>query len=185
MTLPDDSRAGARPDEVASAPIAAVVYRETGGGDGLIWSFAELAAGRGLRLAGAVQRNPRRAERRRCDMVLKLLPSAVEMPISQDRGNDARGCRLDSSAFAEAAGLVETAIAPGVDLVVLSKFGKLEAEGGGFRAAIARAMELDIPAVIGVSERNLPELRDFAGGFAAELAADPAALREWLAAWFG
>ncbi len=50
-----------------------------------------------------------------------------------------------------------------IDLFVLNKFGKEESEGRGFRPVIAEALITGIPVVVGVSERNIASLTDFAG----------------------
>ena len=42
-----------------------------------------------------------------------------------------------------------------IHLVLINKFGKLEAEGGGLRDVIAEAYLLGIPTLIGIPLRNL------------------------------
>jgi hypothetical protein len=68
-------------------------------------------------------------------------------------------------------------------LLVINKFGKVEAEGGGLRGVIGEAVERGIPVLIAVPSRNLPEWRAFAGEFAAEFNRNDPGLAEWLAAW--
>ena len=67
-------------------------------------------------------------------------------------------------------------------LLVVNKFGKIEADGGGLRQAVAEAVELGIPVLVGVPARNLDRWRAFAGSLAIELPADDVALSRWLAA---
>jgi hypothetical protein len=50
-----------------------------------------------------------------------------------------------------AAAAVRDDIAAGCDLVVLSKFGRLEADGGGLRDAFAAALEAGVPVLTSVS----------------------------------
>jgi hypothetical protein len=87
-------------------------------------------------------------------MVLKDLASGREIAISQDLGDGARGCRLDHGALETAVGWVEESIVPGVDVVLLNKFGKREAEGAGLRPAIAAAAALEIPLIVGLAPEN-------------------------------
>jgi hypothetical protein len=54
------------------------------------------------------------------------------------------------------------------DLVILNKFGKTEAEGGGFRPLIADAIEAGLPMLIGVPWRNIESWRLFAGPLSRE-----------------
>jgi hypothetical protein len=65
-------------------------------------------ASTGFRLAGTVQSNPQRADRPRCDMDVHVLPDGPVLRISEDRGPEARGCRLD-------AGVLEAAVAATLD----------------------------------------------------------------------
>ena len=54
-----------------------------------------------------------------------------------------------------------------------------EAEGGGFREVIGRALIAGIPVLTTVSQGNLDAFLDFAEGLAAEVAADPAQAIAW------
>jgi nucleoside-triphosphatase THEP1 len=142
----------------------ALLSTRRGEADEAIAGLAERLSSAGLRLAGLVQTNVARPGRCRCDMVLKDLASGREIPISQDLGNDARGCRLDHGALEMAAHLVEASIVPGVDVVLINKFGKREAEGAGLRGAIAAAAGLDIPVIVGLAPENREAWDVFCGG---------------------
>jgi len=63
-----------------------------------------------------------------------------EILISVDRGNDARGCRLDPAAFARITVWGQRALDEGLDLLVVNKFGKEEASGRGLRPVIGEAL---------------------------------------------
>lgn len=145
-------------------PLVAITYA-TGEGAvmGRVVAAAEAA---GLRLAGMLQKDERRPDRRRCDMTLIDLATGREIALSQDRGRDARGCRLDHAALEDAAGHVATRLEaePRPDLLILSKFGKREIEGHGFRQAIERAVDLGIPVLVGVTADHVDGFRAFGGG---------------------
>ena len=168
------------------AMLTALLYAT---GEGVvIGRLAEAAQALGLTVAGMIQKDERRPDRRRCDMRLVDLASGTEIPISQDRGKDARGCRLDHGALEEAAALAARSLDgdPLPDLLVLSKFGKREIEGHGFRQIVEKAVELGVPVLVGIGEDHLEGFRDFAGdygrvetdpevvlGIFADLAAEP------------
>jgi len=76
-------------------------------------------------------------------------------------------------------------IEAGVDLIVINKFGKTEAEGNGLIAEIAEAAARGIAVLIAVPERNLDAWREFAADLAIELPADPDALLRWCLAMAG
>ena len=145
-------------------PLLALTYAT---GEGAVMGrVVDAAKAAGLVLAGMLQKDERRPDRRRCDMTLIDLSTGEEIALSQDRGKDARGCRLDHSALEEAAGRVAARLEaePRPDLLILSKFGKREIEGAGFRQAIEQAVDLGIPVVVGVTSDHVEGFRAFGGG---------------------
>ena len=104
--------------------------------------------------------------------------------ISQDLGPSARGCRLDAAALEETVAIVEERLAHGADILIVNRFGKQEAEGRGFRSAIALALSRDIPVLVGLSQLNLEAFSAFTDGLAQELPAEIGALEDWAAAQF-
>ena len=150
------------------------------------WRILMQSSSAGLRLAGMLQKDERRPDRRRCDMTLVDLASGVEIALSQDRGRDARGCRLDHGALEEAAGraLGRLADGPLPELLLLSKFGKREIEGHGFRQVIERAVEAGVPVIVGVTADHVEGFHDFGGGLetVVEAIADAEAIVAALAA---
>lgn len=174
MTPADEARSADRP-----LPLGVLVYDDNRDIDGLLVQCAQALAQLGFRLGGVVQSNPPRPGRRKCDMLLTDLSSGESTLLSCDQGDGANGCRLDLSALSGAALRVEQAVAAGVDLVIINKFGKQEAQGQGFRSAIAEALLCDIPVVFGVSRLNLDACLEFAGGRFTRLEAEPGAIVDW------
>ena len=124
--------------------IACVMAGGRGDMDLLLHGFAMRAAARGLRLCGTVQVNSDCGAGRPCDMDVQVLPDGPVIRISQNLGRGARGCRLDPEALERAVAAAEARLSEGVDLVIVNKFGKHEAEGRGFRALIAEAVNVVI-----------------------------------------
>lgn len=151
-------------------PITALVYTDSVAADRVLRDIAVELLEEGYRLAGLVQINAPRPGRSRCDMLLEELASGEHLGISQDRGPEARGCALDISQLLTAMEKVRTALANEPDLVILNKFGKTEAEGGGFRPLIADAIASGLPLLIGVPWRNVESWRLFAGPLSREIA---------------
>ena len=145
------------------APLGMVVYDNSLVADDLLRQCAEELIARGLRLGGVVQSNQRCEGRRKCDMYLRDLLSGEEVLISLDRGNGARGCRLDPDAFQRINHWAARALSEGVDLLFLNKFGKEEAQGRGFRDVMAETLICGVPVLAGVSGLNLPDFLAFAG----------------------
>jgi nucleoside-triphosphatase THEP1 len=149
-------------------PITALVYTDSDAADQALRQLALDLMERGCRLAGLVQHNRTRPGRSRCDMILEELGSGEFVPISQDRGPHARGCALDLGQLLTAIELVRAQLEVRPDIVILNKFGKTEAEGGGFRELIAEVIDAGIPLVIAVPWRNIESWRHFTGGLSEE-----------------
>ena len=159
--------------------IGVVVYGHGLFADALIAQCAADLFASGYRLGGVVQSNARQPGRRRCDMYVKDLLGGNEIKISLNRGNEARGCRLDPDAFARIDAWAERAVLERVDLLIINKFGREEAHGRGLRAVIAEALIAEIPLVIGVSSRNLCDFLTFVGDSATRLSPDFEVITAW------
>ena len=104
---------------------------------------------RGLRIAGVVEEFT--YENARETVVLRDLKSGASFPLHQDLGSGSTSCSLNSAGLAAACLSVETAIEQGCDFVIISKFGKMEASGGGLVGAFHAAIAADRPIVTSVS----------------------------------
>jgi nucleoside-triphosphatase THEP1 len=159
--------------------IGAVVYDDGLARDALIAQCAAGLVASGYRLGGVVQSNAQRHGRRRCDMYVTDLLGGDEVKISLDRGNEARGCRLDPDAFARIDAWIELAVLERVDLLIINKFGKEEVHGRGLRPVIAEALIAEIPLLIGVSTQNLCGFLTFVGDLVTRLEPDIEAITAW------
>lgn len=162
--------------------IAALVYADGIYPDRAIARAIEPLRDRGIALAGAIQiETTNLPGRHPCDMLLEDLASGDVIAIAEHRGREARGCRLDVGILTEMAEAVANSLqADEPRLLVVNKFGKIEADGGGLREVIAEAVALGIPVLVGVPARNLDRWRAFAGPLAVELPAEPSAIAGWL-----
>lgn len=164
-----------------SAPdIGAIVYDNDEYPDEIFkWIVGECRA-RGLALSGVLQYPAFEGADPSCDVVLQDLVSGRRTLLFDDRGSGASGCRLDVGALLEAAMEVERSLENNPALLVLNKFGKIEAEGGGMCGVMAKALERGIPVVIGVPARNLEAWRNFADEFSTELPGNLDRIARWL-----
>lgn len=149
-------------------PIIAIVYSDSNAINRMLRTLADHLVQGGFALAGFVQDNVACEGKARCDMVLEELSSGQRFGISEERGRHARGCMLDVDELLRAVTRAMAGLDAGVDLVVVNKFGKTEAEGGGFGPLIAESVSRGVPVLIGVPARNLAAWREFAGEFASE-----------------
>ncbi|MDG4893579.1 DUF2478 domain-containing protein [Mesorhizobium sp. WSM4976] len=150
-------------------PITGILYSDSSAFETFLREATTAMAARGLRLAGLVQHSEAKPGRLKCDMHLEDLATGKRYGISDDRGPHARGCVLNPDQLARACQSAEETLSGRTDLLVLSKFGKTEAEGGGFRGLLARALELSVPVLIGIPLVNLSSFREFADGLVREI----------------
>lgn len=162
--------------------IAALVYADGIYPDEIIRRVLGPLREHGVSMAGALQLEPNdRPGRHPCDLLLEDLATGKVTAIAEHRGKQARGCRLDVGVLTEIAEAVEQTLhADRPRLLVINKFGKIEADGGGLRQAIADAVGLGIAVLVGVPARNLDRWRGFVGDLAVELPAEPLPILEWL-----
>lgn len=151
-----------------TAPITAVVYQDRRPPDALLAAVAAELGAAGVSLAGFVEIDLPRPGRTRCDMILEDLATGNRVQISEDRGEGARGCRLQVGELLRAMTNALASLENRPDLLIVNKFGKTEGEGGGFRPLIAAAIVQGTPVLIAVPARNLDPWRRFAGELAVE-----------------
>ena len=150
---------------------AAMVLPGKEAGRDLLEEFTIGAASRGLRLGGLIQRGHH-------DAVMVDLESGTVFPIMQKLGRDG-GCAVDTQAVAAASMVVRGAVERKLDLVVVNKFGQLEADGGGLADEMMLAMAEDVPLLTTVSVDRLESWLRYCGGHCQLLPPDQAALRRW------
>lgn len=160
--------------------IAYTMLPGRGDADLLLAALAQRLLASGLRVCGVVQSNHENPGDHPCDMNIHVLPDGPVLRISQALGSGSRGCRLDPSVLEQAALDVEARLTEGVDMLIINKFGKHEAQGRGFRTAIVQAVELNIPVLVGLNDLNQAAFEDFTAGEAVQLAAQMHTLQTWV-----
>lgn len=160
--------------------LVAIVYANEAYPQSTFERIVEDCRRRGLRVAGVLQHPVCSEAAGHCDVALEELTTGLRTDLFEDRGPGASGCRLDEAALAEVNGQVARSLDADPDLLILNKFGKVEAEGRGLLDLVAMAVDRGIPVVIGVPIRNLAPWRDFAGGMSVEFGDDPSQVADWL-----
>jgi hypothetical protein len=113
------------------------------------------------------------------DLSALLVHTGERLPLLQDLGKCAAGCRLDVGLLLEAGTRIAGAIETGADLVIINRFGKQEREGKGLSYLIERALGADIPVVIAVPSHRFADWIKFAEGMSVKLACDRRSLDAW------
>jgi nucleoside-triphosphatase THEP1 len=169
------------PQTGMAASLAAIVF-QPGDGPAIEHALAMVAArvrNEDFELAGALQLEIAAADGCRCDLVLVELSTGRHMDISEKRGAEAQGCRLDTSALEAVAGLVASSVEAGADLLIVNRFGKREAQGGGFRSAIETAVAKGVPVLVAVNAAGLADWQAFAEDLDERLPLEVSRIEAW------
>lgn len=169
---------------IASEPavrrVAAIVHGEDEQGTHrLLDIFARELLQRGHHVRGVVQKDADYSVLTGKRMSLLDLDSGCSYPISQDLGPGSTACCLDPAGVAAASVVLRRALAERPELVVVNRFGVLEAEGSGFAAELLALMADGVPVLTVVAPRFLAAWRAFTGDDADELPPQAEALHDW------
>jgi hypothetical protein len=158
---------------------AAVVFASTDDVDAALAAAVAILRAEGVRVAGLLQElGPATGPCRR-EMSLLVLASGARLRLDDPRGAEAQGCTLDADALARAAMALREAVQAGPDLLVVSRFGKQEAQGGGMRTEIAEALLSGIPVLVAVRDSLVADWEAFLGAPATVVPPTAAALVAW------
>ncbi|MBL26063.1 MAG: hypothetical protein CMM50_00735 [Rhodospirillaceae bacterium] len=163
----------------ADCDVAAVVYGPGDDPDTLLRRFAEGLQRHGADVVGILQRRRMRSAKSRLAPAFTLVGDGDGMPAG-GRGarNPAEDCGLTLRSLAER---LSQLMARRPDVVVLNRFGWLEANGSGLLGALGIAVEHDIPAVIAVPEPLFENWLSATDGLAVRLRCNLASLDHWYA----
>lgn len=142
---------------------AAVVFDQGDEADAAIAAAVAALRQDGLRVGGLLQVFGASVGPCRREMHLFVLASGDWIRLDQPLGAGAQGCTLDADALTRAAVALRAAVQARPDLLVVSRFGKQEALGGGMRAEIAEALVSGIPVLVAVREALLADWEGFLG----------------------
>jgi len=163
-----------------SPRIAALSGNKSVSNQTLLADFVQKRRADGLRIAGLFE-VPEPGQGGACGRLSVVdIATGARIAISQNLGPGSTACNLDPQGVAEACAAAQRAIQAGADLVILSKFGKLEAARGGLCDAFAAAINAELPIVTTVN----PVLRKDWTLFAGDLSDDVSASAEALEAWW-
>lgn len=179
------SEPASEPPEVASCnklPFAVVLQDGDEDADALLARFVAELQQSDWRVRGLIQ-PPRVPGQPRPMVVIDLEDESVRYDISNPRGSNARGCLVNPAAVADASAVLRRARLEGADLVVVNRFGTLEADGGGLVAEMRELLADSIPVLTVINPRYLEAWRNFTGGTGTELPARMPALQAWFAQW--
>jgi Protein of unknown function (DUF2478) len=176
MSLRDDSMAAAS----LSAPrIAAIRGASNRAIQDALGRFAQRWSNRGVRIAGLIETIDEVAEPARQAMRLQNIRSRRTYPLFQKLGPMASSCHLQGGGIAAACVDICAEIEAGCDLLILNKFGQLEALRSGLMDAFIAAVGEEIPILTAVSPVYAKAWEEFAASLSVVVSAEDDALDAW------
>jgi hypothetical protein len=155
--------------------LAALVYENHQDPDEVLDSFAIGLRTGGYRVAGLVQ-IPSCANGL---LSVKIIHTGETVPLLENRGPEAKGCKLDVAQLLHAGAKVAAAIDEGVDLLIINRFGKQEQEGKGLVYLIEKAVGEKVPVIVAMRSDVFPQWVKFENGMSVKIECSNAALNAW------
>jgi hypothetical protein len=158
---------------------AAIVHDPNDAADAAMEACVGALESEGVRVAGLLQHFGVTIAPGKREMFVTVLPTRETIRLNDPRGPGVMGCTLDAGALARAAMALRESLAARPDLLMIARFGKEEAAGGGVRAEIAEALLAGIPTMIGVRRTALEQWQAFLGTSGTLLTPHPEAMLAW------
>ncbi|WP_374306870.1 DUF2478 domain-containing protein [Methylocella sp.] len=162
----------------ANGSLAAVTGRDSGEVQAAFVTIANELLAKNLRVVGVIGEALALPHGICTAGFLRDIASDAKFKIYLQNAPRDTSCHLDENGVNAACRHLLPQI-PSCDLVIVSKFGKLEASGAGLAPAFEAAVKACKPVLTSVSERHWAAWRAFAPG-AANLGGDAPAIQSWL-----
>jgi hypothetical protein len=158
----------------AQCDLAALVYDEPSEADRLLREFVRELTDNGYRVVGLIQTRLGEGV-----AAVTVLPTGETITIAGRQGSVAGVAARPPCDLAEASARIDALIESGADLLIINRFGKLEAEGTGLIDEIARALRADIPVLVAVPRFRFSLWLSFCGGMGVKLPCRKESLQGW------
>jgi hypothetical protein len=177
QTLRVETARPIQPEFHAECDVAAVVYGAADYPDALLAEFIHDLRKQGVDAVGLLQRrNPRRPGIAG-PLEFFLIPEAdAHQACLEPQSSPARSCGAQLQDLSARLGV---ALEKRPDLIVLNRFGWLEASGSGLLSLLAGAIEREVPVAIAVPEGLFDSWLSVAQGLAVRLRCDRVSLDRW------
>lgn len=157
---------------------AAALYQGSGSGDELFLRLVETLKRRQWQLLGLVTTRGKDPQGR-LPMLISDIRDGRSFAISQALGPGSHACSLDPGALAQASGVLREALHERPDLVIVNRFGAVEAAGRGFASEMLALMSEGIPLLTLVSPQYQADWQRFVGTEDCLLPLSEEALLSW------
>lgn len=166
------------PSEPASQ-VAVLLYDDSLPLYDILASAVRTLTDRGVAVGGLLQRSGPRQSNGKPILWAEDIQTGETIRLDEPRGPGATACVLDTDALARASTRIRRALDTGARLILINRFGGVEAEGGGLRAEIADAVCSGAAVLIPIRQTRLPDLEAFLGCNAFVLQPSSEAIAAW------
>jgi nucleoside-triphosphatase THEP1 len=149
--------------------LAAIQYERDFDINGTLRKVVKNLQEKGVMVGGVLQESEFHPNGRCAQLDIVDIRTGKTERITQDRGRESRGCKLDPRGLAAISHCITDAIDADVDLVIINKFGRAESEGDGLLFCIADAISAGVPILTTVREPYVAAWNLYHGGLAIEL----------------
>ncbi|MBO3278202.1 DUF2478 domain-containing protein [Pseudomonas schmalbachii] len=163
---------------MTSFPFAAVLHAGRGEGNELLWQFCKRLQLAGWRVRGLLTTRGKDPDGR-LPMLIRDVHDGHSYAISQPLGPGSLACSLDPGGLAQASAVLRRSLAESPDLVLVNRFGAMEASGRGFAQEMLALMSEGIPLLTLVSPQYQADWQRFTGTPDAILPFEESALLDW------
>jgi nucleoside-triphosphatase THEP1 len=162
------------------APVLGAIYYERDFDiNSILRTVAKSLQVKGVKVGGVLQESEFRPNGCCAQLNIVDIRTGKTERITQDRGRESRGCKLDPRGLAAISHCITDAIDADVDLVIINKFGRAESEGDGLLSCIADALLAGVPILTTVREPYVAAWNLYHGGLAIELLPKIDAILQW------
>jgi hypothetical protein len=168
----------AAPDPLA-AKVGVLLYETSVEVDAILTGVVERLRGRRVKVGGLLQRFGERLPNGKYRMWVDDITTGQSVRLDKFRGANASVCIMDPDALAQAACMLRRITEERPELIIVSRFGHAEADGGGMRAEIADAICSGAAVLISARRSYLGALESYLGSPPTVLLPSTVAIADW------
>ena len=167
------------PEPNAAARVGVLLYDTSVEVDAILTGAVERLRARGVTVGGLLQRFGEQLPNGKYRMWVEDIITGQSIRLDTPRGSGASACILDPDALAQAACMLRRITTAPPDLIIISRFGHAEADGGGMRPEIADAICSGAAILVSARFTYLRALEGFLGGPPMVLLPSAVAVADW------
>jgi hypothetical protein len=177
--FPMTARPPKMPDPDLSFRVGVLLYDTSLEIESILTTAVEHLRTRGVTVGGLLQRFGEQLPNGKYRMWVDDITTGESLRLDKPRGAGASACIVDPDALAQAGCMLRRATEARPDLIIVSRFGHAEADGGGMRPEIAEAVCSGAAVLLAARFAYRNALEEFLGGAPTVLPPTAASIADW------